>query len=115
MKVKSNQECGILDIELGCCIFLCSLGCIKLRIAASTNTLKNIELKSTVYFYVSTLLKRIQGPCSYPNFRAEVRSKITDPVSTYSYSLCVSFCSLVGNHMGKEVEAAIKSAWAPRG
>jgi uncharacterized protein (DUF2225 family) len=35
-------------------------------------------------------------------------------VSTYSFALCVSFCSLEKNDMGEEAEAAIKAAWAPR-
>jgi hypothetical protein len=39
---------------------------------------------------------------------------IRTTVSIYSFSLCVSFCSLQENDMDEEAEAAIKAAWAPR-
>jgi hypothetical protein len=103
-----------------CCFLLCSLGCIKLRITASTHALQNIKLDSRIrVFYISTLLKCIQGTSNHcvliQTFELLFGPTLRIAVSTCSFSLCVSFCSLERNGMGKEAEGAIKAAWAPRG
>jgi hypothetical protein len=86
----------------------------------STHPLQNIKLKSEIrVFYVSTLLKRIQSTSNHcvhiQTFELPFGPTLRITVSTYFFSLCVSFCSLQRNDMGEEAQAAIKAAWAPRG
>jgi hypothetical protein len=81
--------------------------------------LQNIKLKSEIrVFYVSTLLKRIQSTSNQcvhiQTFELPLGPTLRTTVSTYSFSLHVSFCSLQDTGMDGEVEAAIKAAWAPR-